>query len=134
MKVLIAYDGSTEARRALHWAARISSGGPVAVISIAPSLEATAKIADAIDPTSDMPEHRRQLEEAAEILSKSDISAETILAVGNPAEEIINAAADGRFDIILVGIRGMSAARRFLIGSVAERVVRHATVPVLVVR
>jgi len=37
-------------------------------------------------------------------------------------------------DVIVIGSRGKSAAARFLMGSVSERVVRHATRPVLVVR
>jgi nucleotide-binding universal stress UspA family protein len=40
----------------------------------------------------------------------------------------------GSFDLIVVGSRGKSAAARFLMGSVSERVVRHASRPVLVVR
>ena len=67
-------------------------------------------------------------------LAASGVAAETLLKVGNPVEEIITAAQDGHFDVILVGIRGMGAVERFLIGSVADRLVRHATVPVLVVR
>ncbi|GAC1515310.1 MAG: universal stress protein [Chloroflexota bacterium] len=134
MNILVAYDGSEQAQRALDWAVRMTQDARVTVISIAPTLEASPKIADAVDPNSDIPEHRRQLDEAAAILDRSGITVETVLRAGNPAEEIITTAMDGGFDVILVGIRGVSAAKRFLIGSVAERVVRHATVPVLVVR
>lgn len=134
MKILVAYDGSEQAQRALRWAARLAPDTKITVISVVPVLEASAKIVDAVDPTSDVPEHYRELAEAVTILEKSNVATETILKAGNPAEEIINAGADSAFDIILVGIRGMSSARRFLIGSVAERVVRHATIPVLVVR
>jgi nucleotide-binding universal stress UspA family protein len=134
VKILVAYDGSEQARSALDWAARLGQGATVTVISVAPALEASAKIADAIDPSSDVVEHRRQLDEAVATLGTSGIRAETLLKAGNPAEEIINAGADGRFDVIVLGIRGMGAVRRFLIGSVADRVVRHAAIPVLVVR
>lgn len=134
MKILIGYDGSEQARHALTWAAQAFPGSRLCVISVAPALEASPKIADAIDPTSGLDVHRRQLEEAVATLGLSGIQADTLLKAGNPAEEIINAAADGQFDLILVGIHGMEALRRFLIGSVADRVVRHATVPVLVVR
>jgi nucleotide-binding universal stress UspA family protein len=134
MRILVAYDGSEQARRALDWAAQIDRSSTVAVISVAPTLEASPKIKDAVDPTSDVDTHRRQLDDAATMLANSGIRAERLLKAGNPAEEIINAAAEGRFDVILVGVRGMGAVRRFLIGSVTDRVVRHATVPVLVVR
>ncbi len=135
VKILVAYDGSEQARSALDWAAHMASeGSSVSVISVAPTLAGSPKIADAVDPTSDADEHRRQLDEAAAILEELGIKAKTLLKAGNPAEEIINTAREGRFDVILVGIRGMGAVKRFLIGSVADRVVRHATVPVFVVR
>ncbi len=128
VKVLVAYDGSEQARRALDWAAHMAQGATVGVISVAPTL------ADAVDPTSDADEHRQQLNEAVALLDALGVGSTTILKVGNPAEEIINTAADGRFDVIIVGIHGMGAIERFLIGSVADRLVRYATVPVLVVR
>src|SRR5579859_708505 len=132
VNILVAYDGSQQARRALDWAARFPRDSTVGVISVALSLEATAKILDAVDPTSGIDMHRYQLEEAAAILGELGVTAEKLLRVGNPAEEIINTAEEGEFDLIIVGIKGMSAVKRFLIGSVADRVVRHATVPVLV--
>jgi nucleotide-binding universal stress UspA family protein len=135
VKVLVAYDGSTQARRALDWATHMArDGSTVAVIGVAPALAASPRIADAVDPHSDVAAHRRQLDEAVALLAASGVEAETLLKIGNPAEEIITAAQDGHFDVILVGIRGMGAVERFLIGSVADRLVRHATVPVLVVR
>lgn len=134
MRVLVAYDGSEQARRALEWAPRVAGESAVTVISVAPTLEASPKIPDAVDPTSNEDVHRHQLDEAATLLGMNGVRVERILRIGNPAEEIINAADEGRFDLILIGIRGISTVRRFLIGSVAERVVRHASVPVLVVR
>ena len=65
----MAYDGSEEARRALEWAPRIDRESHVAVISIAPTLEASPKIKDAVDPTSDVDTHRRQLDDAVTILA-----------------------------------------------------------------
>jgi nucleotide-binding universal stress UspA family protein len=134
MKILVAYDGSQEARRALDWTARLGEDVEVCVISVVPTLEVTEKIRDAVDPTSDVPLHRRELEEAAAVLTKVGIAPSTLLKAGNPAEEIIDAAAQGNFDMIVVGKHGMGAVRRFLIGSVADRVVRHAGTPVLVVQ
>ncbi len=53
---------------------------------------------------------------------------------GNPAEEVLRAAEEAPFDMIVVGSRGLGAVARFLLGSVAERVARHARCPVLVAR
>jgi nucleotide-binding universal stress UspA family protein len=133
VKILVGYDGSGEAKRALEWAAKLyraEPGSSITVIGVAPALDAAPRIPDAVDPTSDLPLHERQLAEATSILAAA---AETILRVGRPAEEILDTAEEGNFDLVVLGHRGMGAARRFLMGSVSERVVRHATRPVLVV-
>jgi nucleotide-binding universal stress UspA family protein len=133
VKILVGYDGSGEAKRALEWAAKLhraEPGSSITVIGVAPALDAAPRIPDAVDPTSDLPLHERQLAEATSILAAP---AETVLRVGRPAEEILDTADEGDFDLVVLGHRGMGAARRFLMGSVSERVVRHATRPVLVV-
>jgi len=53
---------------------------------------------------------------------------------GPAAQEICAYAAERGFDLIVVGGHGRTGVMRFLLGSVAERVVRHAAAPVLVVR
>jgi nucleotide-binding universal stress UspA family protein len=78
--------------------------------------------------------HRRQLDEALAILAEAGVQAEPIPAIGNPAAEIISAAESRHVDLIVIGRQGMSAVRQFLLGSVADRVVRDATCDVLVVR
>ena len=135
MKILVGYDGSEEAGRALDWAATLArgvDGSTVTVISIAPTLEAAPPIADAVDPTSTVETHRRQAEAAAERLSRAGVKAEVVVRAGNPAEEILNTVEDG-YDVAIIGHKGISAVRRFLMGSVSERVVRHASRPVLVI-
>ena len=53
---------------------------------------------------------------------------------GHPVEVITNAAKSGSYDLIVLGTHGRTGLSRALIGSVAERVVRHAPCPVLTVR
>jgi nucleotide-binding universal stress UspA family protein len=62
------------------------------------------------------------------------VKAETIFATGNPAAEIIRAAEERDARLIVVGSRGQHAFERFLVGSIAERLVRHAPCDVLIVR
>ena len=53
---------------------------------------------------------------------------------GHAAEEILNELTEERYDLIVVGAHGRRGITRFLLGSTAERVVRHASMPVLIVR
>lgn len=59
---------------------------------------------------------------------------ESIVLKGNPAEEIVDFAEEQRVDMIVAGSLGKSGIERFMLGSVSEKVVRRAKIPVLVVR
>ncbi len=59
---------------------------------------------------------------------------ETVVSFGVPFVEIIKAARDYGIDLIIMGTRGRSGVSHMLIGSVAEKVVRKASCPVLTVR
>jgi hypothetical protein len=54
--------------------------------------------------------------------------------IGLPKEEILNTAKEWQADLIVMGTHGRTGLLHLVMGSVAEHIVRHATVPVLVVR
>ena len=59
---------------------------------------------------------------------------EAILRDGNPAKEILKAASDWKADLIVIGSQGHGHIDQFVLGSVANAVVRAALCPVLLVR
>lgn len=59
---------------------------------------------------------------------------ETASYIGAPAEEILRLADSGRYDVIVMGTHGRTGIRRLMLGSVAEKVLRRASIPVLTVR
>jgi nucleotide-binding universal stress UspA family protein len=67
-------------------------------------------------------------------LSEDNIITDIVADVSPVADAIINYAANNNTDIIVMGSKGKTGLKRFLIGSVAEGVVRHAHCPVVVVR
>lgn len=56
------------------------------------------------------------------------------IVVDGPAHEIVQAAADPRVGLVVVGARGLGTLKRLLLGSVSEFVLRHADRPVLIVK
>lgn len=62
------------------------------------------------------------------------INVEPVLLEGNPAEELIRYAEEEKMDIVVMGTLGKTGLDRLLLGSVAENLVRHSKVPVMVVR
>lgn len=76
----------------------------------------------------------RRLEAIAEPLRRQGLSVETRAVVGRSAEEILRAANELRSDLIVVGTHGRTGLSHLWLGSVAEKLVRLAPVPVLTVR
>lgn len=80
-------------------------------------------------------EEAKQATEYAEGIGRnSDVNVEPIILEGSPANEIVDFAERNDIDLIVMGTLGKTGIDRFLLGSVAENVVRHSKKPVLVVR
>jgi len=73
-------------------------------------------------------------ETAREIADDHDASVTTEIVIGRPSRGIVEFATENDVDQIVLGSHGRSGVSRVLLGSVAERVVRRAPVPVTVVR
>jgi nucleotide-binding universal stress UspA family protein len=76
----------------------------------------------------------QQLVDRVEAAAKRGLSARYLLRTGTAPDELVQAAIDEAADLIVVGTHGRSGIERLVIGSVAERVVRHASCPVLTVK
>jgi nucleotide-binding universal stress UspA family protein len=134
VKILVAYDGSEPAKLALDRTAEIArlENAEVSVISVAPVLRSGR--AGGVDPTSDLHEHRRELDEAVRRLAAAGISAQAVEGVGDPADAIIRLAEQDGTNLVVVGSRGLSGVERFLMGSVSMRVAQHAPCNVYIAR
>ena len=75
-----------------------------------------------------------ELERAAEAAKKAGIEAETQIVRDDASEALIAAAEEHGADLILIGNKGMTGARRFLLGSVPNDVAHHAPCSVLIAR
>jgi len=74
------------------------------------------------------------MEKAREEAVSNNISFNEKTVWGDPAEEILLEAEQGKYDLIIIGCRGLSEVKSWVLGSVSNKVIRHATCPVLVVR
>jgi nucleotide-binding universal stress UspA family protein len=76
-----------------------------------------------------------QLKDQLAALKKLGVSeAHCTVGIGNPAHEIIEVAAKGGYDLIVMGTHGRGGLAHAILGSVAEKVVRRSRIPVLTVR
>jgi nucleotide-binding universal stress UspA family protein len=74
------------------------------------------------------------LAEAAKDLEKAGVPVETHAREGDPADAILDVAEEQGADLIVVGNKGMTGAKRFLLGSVPNKVSHHAPCSVYIVR
>ncbi len=62
------------------------------------------------------------------------VKAYTKLLEGNPGDELVRESETGEYDLLVVGTRGMGGLKSLLVGSVSNKVVHHAKIPVLLSR
>ena len=74
------------------------------------------------------------LSEAADIVKEAGVNVETFARQGDPADAILDVAEETDADLIVVGNKGMTGAKRFLLGSVPNKVSHHAPCSVLIIR
>jgi nucleotide-binding universal stress UspA family protein len=74
------------------------------------------------------------LKDAEEQIKEQGIDVQTFARQGDPADAILDVAEEQNADLIIVGNKGMSGAKRFLLGSVPNKVSHHAPCSVMIIR
>ena len=132
-RIVVGYDGSEPAQRALDRAAELAGyGTTVTVVSVAPSVY-TQGLQPVADP-DDTERARTLLAEARERLVLRQVHVSTRDAIGEPAAMIVETADELGADLIVVGTRNGNALERLVLGSTSTKVLHHAHCDVLVVR
>jgi nucleotide-binding universal stress UspA family protein len=141
--IVVGTDGSDTAKKAV-----------AAAVDLAKEIGATLDLVSAYEPVSKsrLREEARQapedlqwlinpredveatLREAAEAIEEAGIEVETFAREGDPADAILDVAEERGSDLIVVGNKGMTGAKRFLLGSVPNKVSHHAPCSVLIIR
>ena len=131
-RILVAYDGSAAARRALELAVGLAASlrASLAVMSVVPLHPGRVPI----DPCDNEEVHARELLEAKAVAAQQGVTVELAEPVGEPAQAIEQAAEHGGFDLVLVGSHRGPRWLRWLRGSVTAHVVAHCTRSVVLVR
>jgi len=134
--LLVAYDGSCQSQKAyafaLDMAAKFSA--PVTVLSIARPPEPPVAVelkAVLENATEYYQSHYQTMQQQA---ATAGVQVAFEVRVGHPAEQIVHMADQQKMDAIVMGHRGESLLQKWLLGSVAKRVLSYAHCTVIVVR
>jgi nucleotide-binding universal stress UspA family protein len=133
--IVVGTDGSPRAMSALHTAAEMAKaiGARVHLVCAYDPLAAHGWAPEAsayFDPCKDA---ESCLERAAEQIRSEGLEVETYAVSGNAADALVDVAETNKARLIIVGNKGMAGSRRFLLGSVPNKVSHHASCSVMIV-
>ena len=142
-RILVPLDGSEHSKQALPFAVDLArqSGGTIVLAQAVHT--SFAALPDSYMATPDIYEQMMtqarseavaNLQAVADELAAQGVKVETVVLEGEPATEIIDYEDQGQIDLVVMSTHGRSGLTRFVYGSVAERVLRHGTKPVLLIR
>lgn len=141
--IVAATDGSQTARTAVQQAVDLAAatGARLEIVSAYEPVpasrlrtevqQAPPDVQWAIGPREDV---EALLEEAAQLAAGAGVQVATHARQGDPADAILDVAEETNAALIVVGNKGMTGARRFLLGSVPNKISHHAPCSVLIIR
>lgn len=140
-RILVGTDGSEHSRQALTRALELARGSNAAITIVTvlhlPASYLMAQgssIGMGSEPWSSLRQACEQvLAEAAALSIKSGIEPLTEVRMGSPAQELVQVAQEGGYDLIIVGSRGRGMARAHLLGSVSDQISHTAPCDLLIV-
>jgi nucleotide-binding universal stress UspA family protein len=142
-RIVVGTDGSDTAAEAVRQAAELAktTGATLDIVSAyepvpgdrlrEESQEVPGDVAYAVGPREDV---NQVLEGAARTAKGTGIEIQTHPREGEPADALLDVAEEVKADLIVVGNKGMTGAKRFLLGSVPNKVSHHAPCGVWIVR
>lgn len=141
--IVVGTDGSETAREAVRQAVELASqvGAKLQIVSAYEPV-ATSRLRDEgrhapadvewmVNPREDVDS---TLEAAADSARSAGVDVEVFARQGDPADAILDVAEETGADLIVVGNKGMTGAKRFLLGSVPNKISHHAPCSVLIIR
>ncbi|MBM3779019.1 MAG: universal stress protein [Acidimicrobiia bacterium] len=138
-RILCPVDFSDASRHALDHAEALTRwfGARLTALHVVPPVPVVSPVADplGLPPVPWRPEDLEALRTRVVRFAEQEGNerAEAVCVEGNPAREVVRQAAALGADLVVMGSHGRSGAERLLMGSVAERVIRHAPCPVMTV-
>lgn len=137
-KIMVATDGSICSRIAANYAIELArlSGGTVYAVYVV-STDYFSSMAVDFDWERMNEALKKEGHSAVSYVKRAgeleNVNVEPILLEGHPADELIRYAEENEMDVVVMGTLGKTGLDRLLLGSVAEKVVRHCKVPVMII-
>jgi len=141
-RILVAVDGSPFAERALAQAVELSKkyNAQLLIVHVvlrrfyAVTPSEAGVLATTVFVKEMESEGKKIIAKSEEFVKATGVAYECKLVQGVPADEIVRLAQVEKVDLIVLGSRGLTEVRAFLLGSVSDKVTHHAKCPILIVK
>ena len=140
MKILLAVDGSPYTKKMLTYLATheatLGDSMDYTALTVSPALPARARAALGKETVDHYyaEESEKVLSPVVKFLGKHGLKVKTIVKVGHAGETIAKIAEDGKYDLVIMGTKGVSALNKLVMGSVSTKVLAQCSVPVMLIR
>lgn len=136
-RILVALDSSAAARKALDIAIDLARGTGAKLwgLSVIPIPEFGGTVGEVTEVKEEGEKHFGPvLQQARDEAERQGVELEAKILYGHPAETIVSFATKGNFDLIVIGYKGSSGVKRFLLGGTSDKVSHYSPCSVLLVK
>ena len=136
-KILLAADGSNHSIRATNEVVKIASLNGNAIVTIVSVADYSQAKSDVLHSGSSIEldmKRRKKLLPIEEVLKKENINYRMEILHGVPGPAIVEYANKNKYELIVLGSRGLNTLQEMVLGSVSHKVVKRANCPVLIVK
>ncbi|MCQ6276572.1 universal stress protein [Bacillus sp. V3B] len=136
-KILLAVDGSEHSMRATNEAIKVASlddGSVIEVVYVVDFAKAKNEVLHSQGKEALEYERRKRLLPIEEKLKSNHLTYEVKILHGEPGPSLVEYANKEKFDLVVIGSRGLNALQEMVLGSVSHKVVKRVNCPVLIVK
>ena len=137
--VLVPVDGSDNSYRALDAALLLTEklGSSITVVNVIEQvpithIESEKLLSELLEAYKK--ENQEILSNCSNIATEKGLSIKTLLLQGNPASVILDYSKKEKFDLVIMGSRGMGKFKQLILGSVSSKIVHHSPCEILLIR
>ncbi|RSK25631.1 universal stress protein [Bacillus sp. HMF5848] len=136
-KILLAYDGSEHSLRASEKAiglAKLNADSKITLVYVVDISKAKSDVLHNWNSLHLSDSREEKIRKAESIIKKENIQYEVKLLKGEPGPAIVEFANSERFDVVVVGSRGLNSLQEMVLGSVSHKIAKRVSCPVLIVK
>jgi nucleotide-binding universal stress UspA family protein len=136
-KILLAVDGSDHSERAATEAAKVAKNSPDTVVTLLYVIDYSKSRSDVMHVQSNEEVHlerRKLLVDVEKLFNREGIKYEVKFLHGEPGPTIVEHANREKYDMVVIGSRGLNTLQEMVLGSVSHKVAKRVHAPVLIVK